>query len=77
MTSVVTLITVVTVTARTVTKPTADELRAALLRNGGSVTRTGKELGVHRVTVHKWMRDYGLEVKRVIEPVDEIPNLVA
>jgi len=51
-------------TARSVTKPTTEQLRQALLANGGSVTRTAVELGVHRVTVHKWMREYGIYVER-------------
>jgi transcriptional regulator of acetoin/glycerol metabolism len=49
------------VTTRTVTKPTADDLRDALVRNGGSVTQTAAEFGVHRVTVHNWMRSYGIK----------------
>jgi transcriptional regulator of acetoin/glycerol metabolism len=56
------------VTTRTVIKPTADELRATLTKNSGTVTAAAKELGVSRVTVHKWMREYGLEVQRVIKP---------
>jgi transposase-like protein len=49
------------VTNRTVTKPTIEELTAALVRNGGSVTQTATEYGVHRVTLHKWMREYGIK----------------
>lgn len=48
-------------TNRTVTKPTIEELTAALVRNGGSVTQTAMEYGVHRVTLHKWMREYGIK----------------
>lgn len=47
-----------------VPKPTSEELRQALLKSGGSVTHTASQLGVHRVTVHKWMRDYGIYVER-------------
>jgi len=59
--------TIVIVPTRDVIKPTADELRATLLRNGGLITRAAAELGVHRVTVHKWMREYGIEVQRVVK----------
>jgi transcriptional regulator of acetoin/glycerol metabolism len=65
------------VTTRTVIKPTPDGLRAALTESGGNVSAAAKELGVSRVTVHKWMREYGLAVQRVIKPTDEIPDLVA
>jgi transcriptional regulator of acetoin/glycerol metabolism len=53
-------------TTRAVTKPTASELGKALLEHGGSVTKTAETIGVHRVTIHKWMREYGIEVKRVV-----------
>lgn len=48
-----------------VTKPGPEGLRKALVRNGGSVTQTATALGVHRVTVHKWMREYGISLGRV------------
>lgn len=67
LTPVVVAITFVAVTTRLGPKPTAAELGEALLEHGGSVTQTAVALGVHRVTVHKWMREYGIEVKRVIE----------
>ena len=52
--------------SRTLTRPTADELRKALAKHGGSVTQTAKTLGVNRVTVHKWMRKWGIEVQRIV-----------
>jgi transcriptional regulator of acetoin/glycerol metabolism len=54
------------VTTRTVLKPTPEELRKALLKSGGSVTQAAVELGVHRVTILKWMREYGIEVQRIV-----------
>ena len=51
-------------TTSPVTKPTPDQLRDALVKSGGSVTQTATDLGVHRVTVHKWMRDYGITLER-------------
>ena len=53
-------------TTRTITKPTPDELRKALLKSGGSITQAAVGLGVHRVTIHKWMREYGIEVQRIV-----------
>jgi transcriptional regulator of acetoin/glycerol metabolism len=42
-------------------RPTAKQLSEALIRNGGSVTQTGIEFGVHRVTIYDWMRRYGIK----------------
>jgi hypothetical protein len=47
-------------------QPTPVELRRLLMENGGSVTQTAAEIGVHRVTIHKWMRDYGIAVQRIV-----------
>ena len=33
------------------------------------VTRTAAAIGVHRVTVHKWMRDYGIRPQITYEPI--------
>lgn len=43
-----------------------DSVLTALLKSGGSVTQAAVELGVHRVTIHKWMREYGIEVQRIV-----------
>jgi transcriptional regulator of acetoin/glycerol metabolism len=67
LTPVVVAITFVIVTTRTTPKPTADELRDALMEHGGSVTQTAAGFEVHRVTIHKWMREYGIEVRRVVD----------
>jgi transcriptional regulator of acetoin/glycerol metabolism len=48
-----------------VTKPSPEGLRKALLRNGGSITRTAQEFGVSRQTMHKWMRKHGISVDRI------------
>jgi transcriptional regulator of acetoin/glycerol metabolism len=66
LTPVVRSLTLVAVTTRTVIKPTPKQLRKALLKSGGSITQAAVELGVHRVTIHKWMREYGIEVQRIV-----------
>jgi transcriptional regulator of acetoin/glycerol metabolism len=45
--------------------PTADEVRAVLARSGGSVTVAAQMFGVHRTTLHRWMRHFGIEIKRI------------
>ena len=47
---------------------TEQRLREVLGKNGGSPTRAAEEFGVSRVTVYRWMRRFGIEVKRVVEP---------
>jgi transcriptional regulator of acetoin/glycerol metabolism len=45
--------------------PTPDAVRAVLARSGGSVTEAALMLGVHRTTLHRLMRRYGIEIKRI------------
>lgn len=45
---------------------TEAELRKALEQSKGSVTDAAKVLGVHRVTVYKLMRRFGVEVRREV-----------
>lgn len=46
---------------------TEEQLRKVLRDHDGSPTRTAGFLGVSRVTVYRWMRKYGIEVKRVVD----------
>ena len=43
------------------------QLREALGAADGSPTRAGVILGVSRMTVHRRMKKYGIEIKRVID----------
>ena len=42
------------------------QLREALAAADGSPTRAGEILGVTRMTVHRRMRKYGVEIQRVV-----------
>jgi len=42
------------------------QVREALTAESGSVTAAAKRLGVHRTTVHRLIRDYGIEVRREV-----------
>jgi transcriptional regulator of acetoin/glycerol metabolism len=43
------------------------ELRRALTEAEGSPTKAGVLLGVTRMTVHRRMKKYGIEIKRVVD----------
>jgi two-component system response regulator HydG len=43
------------------------QLREALDRADGSPTRAAVILGVSRMTVHRRMKKYGVEIKRVVD----------
>jgi transcriptional regulator of acetoin/glycerol metabolism len=43
------------------------QLREALAVADGSPTRAAALLGVSRVTVHRRMKKYGIEIKRVVD----------
>jgi len=42
--------------------PTADELRALLVRHQGNVAAVGRELGKARMQVHRWMKKHGIDI---------------
>ena len=44
------------------------QLREALGAADGSPTRAGVILGVSRMTIHRRMKKYGVEIKRVVDP---------
>jgi two-component system response regulator HydG len=44
------------------------QLREALASTDGSPTRAAALLGVSRMTVHRRIKKYGVQVKRVVEP---------
>lgn len=43
------------------------ELREALTRGDGSPTKAAAILEVSRMTIHRRMRKYGVEIRRVID----------
>ena len=45
-------------------KPTREELVAAL-DGSANIQAVADRFGVSRMTVYRWRRDYGIEVKRV------------
>jgi len=44
------------------------QTREALASANGSPTKAAAVLGVSRMTVHRRMKKYGIQVKRVVEP---------
>lgn len=54
-------------TEPTSTKPSRDDLIAAL-REVGNVQAVADRFGVSRMTVYRWRRDYGIDLKRLVQP---------
>lgn len=48
------------------TPPTEEQIRAALRAARGSVTVAAMTLGLHRVSLHRLMRRYGIAVERIV-----------
>ena len=46
---------------------TPERIRAALVLNGGSVTKAAKALGYSRQTIHEWMRAHQITVERIVK----------
>jgi sigma-54 dependent transcriptional regulator, acetoin dehydrogenase operon transcriptional activator AcoR len=49
---------------RRVETPSEEELTQLLLRHHGNIAAVGRELGKKRMQVHRWMRRYGIDIKR-------------